>query len=170
MKKMKLSLNFTKNNLKFYITLSIFCVIFLFSLIFYLKDYKKRFVFLYPAVENGQYVLETRYFQKYGKKYSDLDSYEYYLRRYVDDLLLGSTFERTKLLFKLGTKAEDCFLRDDTLYLNLSKDLLQVGDESVDIRLGTELLCQNIKKNFKKVKKIELYVDGKYAFENEGIN
>lgn len=164
-----MKLTFSKKNLSFYIISVLILVVFIISLFFYIKGYKKRYVFIFPAVDEGQYVLENRYFQKYNKEITDLSANEYYLNRYVDDLLLGSTLERTKLLFKLGTKAEECYLRGDILYLNLSKDLISVGNETVDIKTGVELLEQNIKKNFSKVKKIELFVDGKYAFENEKI-
>lgn len=164
-----MKLSFSKKNLSFYVINGLILAVLIFSLIFYIKSYKKRFIFIYPAVDEGQFVVETRYFQKFNKKISDLSSYEYYLNRYVDDLLLGSTLERTKLLFKLGTKAEECYIRDDVLYLNLSKDLLNVGNETVDIKQGVDLLNQNVKKNFSKIKKIELFVDGKYAFENEKI-
>jgi len=157
-----------KNKLITYISTGILVLFFLISLCcFFITNNKKKFLYVFPSAEENQYFLETRYVKKYNKKLSDLSSTEYYINKYVDDLLLGSTLERTKLLFKSGTKANSCFLRNDVLYIDLSKDLLTVDSEAADIREGVNLLYTNIKRNFKKVKEIELYVDGVYAFEKD---
>ena len=84
---------------------------------------------------------------------------------FIDELLLGSGVERTKLLFTPGTKVESCFLRKDILYLNLSDDLMQMGDGVLNIEDGVELLKKNIKSNFSKVKTIQIFVNGQFAFE-----
>lgn len=159
-----------KNKLTAYISAGVLLLFFIISLCcFLIKGNKKRFLYIFPSAEENQYFLETRYVNKYNKKISELSAYEYYINQYIDDLLLGSTLERTKLLFKSGTKSKSCFLRDDVLYLDLSKDLLTVDSEAADIREGVNLLYTNIKKNFKRVKNIELYVDGVYAFEKDTL-
>ena len=80
--------------------------------------------------------------------------------------LLYSTIERTKSLFASGTKVLSCFQRDQTLYLNLSSDLLEMGEGVIEIRDGMDLLKKNIQKNFSKIHEIEIFVNGKIAFEN----
>ena len=62
---------------------------------------------------------------------------------YIDEILLGSTVERTKYLFTPGTKVLSCFERNHVLYLNLSQDLLQMGEGVIEIREGIELLTKN---------------------------
>ena len=84
---------------------------------------------------------------------------------YIDEILLGSTVERTKRLFAPETRVISCFERDHVLYLNLSSDILQMGDGVIEIREGRELLKKNILRNFSKIDSVEIYIDGKSAFE-----
>ena len=84
---------------------------------------------------------------------------------YIDEILLGSTVERTKMLFTPGTRLLSCFERNHVLYVNLSQDLLQMGDGVIEIREGTELLKKNIMKNFSEIDSVEIYIEGKSAFE-----
>ena len=84
---------------------------------------------------------------------------------FVEEMLLGSTVERTKKLFTPGTRLLSCFKRDGVLYLNLSQDLLDMGDGVVEIKEGTELLKKNIMRNFSGIDSVEIYIEGKLAFE-----
>ena len=83
---------------------------------------------------------------------------------FIDEILLGSQLERTKKIFTFGTKVLSCFQRDEQLYLDLSADLLQMGDNVIDIKEGFDILKLNITKNFSDIKKINFFVDGKYAY------
>ena len=40
-----------------------------------------------------------------------------------------------------------------------------MGNSVIDIKAGVELLKKNIMHNFKKIDRIELFIDGKYAYE-----
>lgn len=133
--------------------------IFVFSFMGYVisKDGHRR-VFIFPSAENGKYIIEYR---NLTKKPHQGD-----IQLYIEEILLGSTVERTKLLFKPGTKVISCFERKHVLYLNLSNDLLDMGDGVVEIREGTELLIKNIKENFSEISEVQIYIDGKSAFEN----
>ncbi len=144
-----------------YIRLSVFSlIIFLFlisSLLFLISNKKERRLFIFPSVDEGNYVVEYRYLEKnpvQGK-----------IQLFVDELLLGSGIERTKLLFARGTRVLSCFLRKGVLFVNLSPELLAQEDSAVQIQEGVELLKKNIKANFGNVSEIEIYVDGKYAYE-----
>lgn len=128
---------------------------------FYVKNSGKRRVFIFPSADNGKYILEYRYLPEKPVQ-GDINLY-------VDEILLGSGVERTKMLFTPGTKAESCFLRNGTLYVNLTADLLAMGNGVVDIKDGIDLLKENIQNNFHKVKKVEVFVDGKYAFESDDL-
>lgn len=147
-----------KKFIKYYIISFLAVLIFAGSVvIFESKGFGTRKVFIFPSADEGQYVLEYRNLKKDKKQ---LVNY------YIDEILLGSGVERTKKLFAAGTKVQSCFLRGNTLYLDLSADLINAGNDCVNIKDGVDLLEKNVKKNFPKIKNIILFVDGKLAFEN----
>ncbi len=141
--------------------LTIVCLVsLLISLIFFTlsKDTSRR-IFIFPSADNGEFIVEYRNLNKNPVQGS--------VNFYIDELLLGSTVERTKTLFTPGTKVLSCFQRDHILYLNLSSDLINMGEGVIDIKSGMNLLEKNIKKNFPKIHEIEIFVNGKMAFENQ---
>lgn len=144
-----------------YIRLAVFSLIvflFLVSLVFFsFYNKKERRLFIFPSVETGNYVVEYRYLDKnpvQGK-----------IQLFVDELLLGSSIERTKLIFSRGTRVLSCFLRKGVLFIDLSPELIVQEDSAIQIEQGIELLKKNIKSNFGNVSEIEIYVGGKYAYE-----
>ena len=132
--------------------------LFVFSLMGYIvsKDSHRR-IFIFPSADDGKYIIEYR---NLTNKPHQGD-----IQLYIEEILLGSTVERTKLLFTPGTKVISCFERKHVLYLNLSNDLLSMGDGVVEIREGTELLIKNIKGNFSEIDDVQIFIDGKSAFE-----
>jgi hypothetical protein len=120
------------------------------------KDTHRR-TFIFPSAEDGKYIIEYRNLTNHPHQ-GDINLY-------IDEILLGSTVERTKWLFTPGTRVISCFERDHVLYVNLSADLLQMGDGVIEIREGTELLKKNIMKNFSKIDSVEIFIEGKTAFE-----
>lgn len=148
-----------KNKFKVGSIIIILIVTFIISLILFLTQGKgKKRVFLFPSADNGKYILEYRHIS------TELEQSE--VLSYIDDLLLGTGTERTKMLFTPGTRVKECFVRNNILYLNLSDDLIKMNNDVATIDEGVELLKKNIKMNFRNIKKIELFVDGKYAYEN----
>lgn len=140
------------------VIISLIVILFLVSLIlFVVQTSGKRRTFIFPSVDSGSYVVETRYLPSKPAQGS--------INLFIDELLLGSGVERTKMLFTSGTKVESCFLRKDILYLNLSDDLMQMGDGVLDIEDGVELLKKNVKTNFSGVKTIQIFINGQFAFE-----
>ena len=129
------------------------------SLIYAVKGYGKRFVFIFPSVDEGKYVLETRYLKQNPNKD--------YINFFLDELVLGSGLERTKYLFTPGTKIISCFERNQMLYLNLSADIINMGHNVIQIKDGMELLKKNVYKNFPDIKEVQIFVDGNYAYEIE---
>ena len=155
----KATINMLKNkSLPIFIISLIVIGLFVFSFMGYLvsKDSHRR-VFIFPSAEDGKYIIEYRNLTN--------KPHQGNIQLYIEEILLGSTVERTKLLFTPGTKVISCFERKHVLYLNLSNDLLSMGDGVVDIREGTELLKKNILKNFSKIDTVEIFIDGKTAFE-----
>ncbi len=148
---------FTKENLYKIILISILLVTFIISLILYLvKDYERK-TFIFPSVVENEYVMEYRNLNKKPHQGS--------VQLFIDELLLGSQVERTKKIFMPGTKVLSCFQRGKVLYLNLSDDLIKADDTVIDIKSGIQLLDKNIKKNFPKIETVEVFVNGKIAFE-----
>lgn len=137
----------------------IFLITLLFSVLSYIigKDSVRR-TFIFPSADKGEYIVEYRNLTK--------EPIQGDVQLFIDELLLGSTIERTKSLFSSGTKVLSCFQRDQTLYLNLSSDLLEMGEGVIEIRDGMDLLKKNIQKNFSIIHEIEIFVNGKIAFEN----
>ena len=155
----KATINMLKNkSLPIFIISLVIIGLFVFSLMGYIvsKDSHRR-IFIFPSADDGKYIIEYR---NLTEKPHQGD-----INLYIDEILLGSTVERTKLLFTPGTKLLSCFERDHILYVNLSSDLLQMGDGVIEIREGTELLKQNIMRNFSKIDQVEIYIEGKSAFE-----
>lgn len=133
--------------------------IFLFSLLSFLIGQKShRRIFIFPSADDGQYIIEYRNLAK--------NPHQGDINYFVDELLLGSTIERTKFIFTPETKVLSCFSRNNVLYLNLSSDLLAMGDGVVEIKDGINLLKENVKKNFSKIDEVEVFVNGKIAFDN----
>ena len=116
-----------------------------------------RRTFIFPSAEDGKYIIEYRNLTN--------NPHQGDINLYIDEILLGSTVERTKGLFAPGTKVLSCFERDHVLYVNLSADLLQMGESVIEIREGVELLQKNILKNFSKIDSVEIFIEGKTAFE-----
>lgn len=148
---------------KEYINKTILLIILVFSflislLCFTFSGSEKRCSFIYPSADDGKYIIEYR---NLTKKTIQGD-----LRYYIDELVLGSQVERTRSLFTPGTKVLSCFVRNGVLYLDLSADILRVDESGISIREGVDLLEKNIRNNFPSVHKIELFIDGKRAFEN----
>lgn len=137
----------------------IFLITLLFSVLSYIigKDSVRR-TFIFPSADKGEYIVEYRNLTK--------EPIQGDVQLFIDELLLGSTIERTKSLFSSGTKVLSCFQHNQTLYLNLSSDLLEMGEGVIEIRDGMDLLKKNIQKNFSKIHEIVIFVNGKIAFEN----
>ena len=155
----KATINMLKQkNLAVFITSLLIAGLFVLSFFFYIvtKDTCRR-TFIFPSAEGGKYIIEYR---NLTEKPHQGD-----INLYIEEILLGSTVERTKMLFTPGTKLISCFERNHILYVNLSQDLLQMGDGVIEIREGTELLKKNILRNFSRIDSIEIFIEGKSAFE-----
>ena len=133
---------------------AVFCVSFLWYVV---SRNTCRRTFIFPSADDGKYIIEYR---NLAEKPHQGD-----INLFVDEVLLGSTVERTKMLFTPGTRVLSCFKRDGILYINLSHDLLQMGDGVVEIREGMDLLKKNIMRNFSGIDTIEVFIEGKTAFE-----
>ena len=145
---------------KKYIYRLILSIILIISLVvslvfFYGKKNTVRRMFIFPSI-SGELIIEYRNIDK--------NPVQGEVQYFIDEILLGSQLERTKKIFTFGTKVLSCFQRDEQLYLDLSADLLQMGDNVIDIKEGFDFLKLNITKNFSNIKKINFFKDRKYAY------
>ena len=83
---------------------------------------------------------------------------------YVNEILLGAQTERTERLFSKDTKLLSCFLRDKTLYVNLSKGILNSDSKNISIKESVELFKKNILDNFSSISDVEVFVEGNLAY------
>ena len=131
----------------------------IFSLVmFFLNGYSQRRVFLFENLDREGLFAENRYFPK--NKF--LDEVELY----VSELLLGPINERYKSVFAPGTKLKSCFIRDGVLYVDLSLDAHFTDKKVSEIREGTEIFKKNIFRNFRKIDKINIYIEGRKIFDD----
>ena len=126
------------------------------SLCFYfVKSNGTQKTFVFPSVEKGQFIIERRNIPK-----SYMENAEYY----VNEILLGAQTERTERLFSKDTKLLSCFLRDKTLYVNLSKGILNSDSKNISIKESVELFKKNILDNFSSISDVEVFVEGNLAY------
>ena len=150
----------TKKYLPQVIIIGVAVVAFLVTLLcFVISNKTDRREFLFPSADDNSLVIEYRNLPK--------KSVQGDVQLFIDELLLGSSVERTRLLFSPETRVISCFQREGTLYLNLSSDLLFTNSGIMPLEQGAELLEKNIKLNFPEVETVELYVDGNLAFEKK---
>ena len=150
--------NLSKNSKKLIILASILFFIFAFSLIFYLVDIKSsRRVFLFEGIDDGKVHLEIRYLPKVEK--------DIRVQQYVEDLLLGPIHDRYRPLFSIGTTINSCFLRDKTLYIDLSKEAVLKTGIASETEKGVELLKLNITKNFSNIDNVILFMMGQEVYK-----
>ena len=154
---MKISI---KKYIPFFIALACALILFVLSVSIYAKKaYGKKYVFIFPSVDEGKYLLETRYLKENPNKS--------FLNYFADELVLGSGLERTKYLFTPGTKVISCFEREGVAYIDLTSDIIYMGHNVINVREGIELLKTNIIHNFGDIKDVQVFVEGKYAYEIE---
>lgn len=121
------------------------------SIVFFcIKNPGQRRVFYFNDLDTGSVSVEIRYLPKKSPQGE--------INYFVDELLLGPLDNRMQPLFSRGTCVKDCFMSDDTLYLNISDDAVLEQNGSMKVKDACVLLKKNIRKNFPKIKNIELYI------------
>jgi hypothetical protein len=88
------------------------------------------------------------------------------VRLYVDELLLGPQTNRYRILFTQGTRVLSCIQNGSTLYLDLSEEALFNVEPAPPVRTAVEILEKSIKRNFSSIKTVEIFINGKKAYEN----
>lgn len=126
------------------------------------KNIGKRRVLCFEAVDGSGLYIESRRITEY----SSVQGRDVHVQQFVQELLLGPVTNGFKSLFLQGTRLESCFMQDNILFINLSKEALFPGATTSATKDGVDLLVYNIKKNFSWVKSVEIYIDGNKVYEN----
>ena len=113
-----------------------------------------RRLFLFPVSGSSKLQKEVRYL--------DSNPVQGKIQYYIDELILGPSLYRSRPIFTAGTKVEYCFMREKTLYVGLSEQAILQEGGSVEMSLAVSLFKENIQKNFKGIKNIELFIDGNF--------
>lgn len=115
-----------------------------------------RRTFVFQASDSGKQRLETRYEPVNPPQ----GKYHYY----IDELLLGPISEHCQGIFQKGTRVLGCSKKDDTLYVNLSKEILQANAFNADFKAQAELFKKNILMNFSNIKNVKIFIEGTTPF------
>lgn len=129
----------------------------------------------FAAVNAGK-TKRIMYFQQVGSeklakeiRYIPKNDAQNPLENYISELLLGPEIRRARPLFTLGTSLDFCIQKDDVLYVGLSDDAVFQDNEAVEFSRAAELLRKNIKKNFPKIDKIEIFAGKNYVEGTENV-
>ena len=141
----------------FFICFALF-VVYTFSMIMYLTgDYTYRKTFMFEGLDKKALYVESRYFPRV----KNVDK----IQLYVEELVLGPIGNRYKNLFEPGTKVVSCFVRGRDLYVELSRDALFPSVTTSNFDDSVRIFEKNILRNFPKISKIHLYIEGKKVGE-----
>ncbi len=140
----------------YFILAFIFLYFFVSLMVWIVKFPGIRRTFIFQSSDSQKFRLETRY----APVNPPQGKYHYY----IDELLLGPISEHCKEIFQRGTKVLSCSKKNDTLYVNLSKELLQANAFETDFKAQIELFRLNITRNFSNIKKVEIFIDGTTPF------
>lgn len=113
--------------------------------------------FTYKSSDSDKYRIEYRYLPAKPVQGP--------IQNYIDELLLGPISEHCTPVFEKGTKVLSCFKKENVLYINLSDDLIRADSQTTDFRKQIDLFEKNVFRNFGTINKIELFIDGKTAFD-----
>lgn len=149
----------TKVNLSTKILFFVLLIMFIFSFVmFFVQGYSHRRVYLFESLDKPGLYAENRYYPNIPY----LDDIELF----VSELLLGPIGERYKHVFAPGTKLKSCFLQDNVLYIDFSSEALFPNEKVSEVREGAEIFKKNIFRNFRKIDKINIYIEGRKIFDN----
>jgi hypothetical protein len=120
-----------------------------------------RAVMTFYTVADGKDLVEER-----GVKYADARGLDARVRRYVDEVLLGPMSHGAAGFFPAGT-VQACIVDGETAFIGLPAQAALAGVTSaeggytVDSTRALDTLRQDIGQNFRQLKNIEIFIDGR---------
>ena len=130
--------------------------------LFNFKDMGNRRVLYFDAIDGSGLYMESRRIVEY----SPVQGRDVDVSQFVQELLLGPATNGFRLLFPLDTRIESCFIQDEVLFINLSKEALFPGETALPTKEAVDLLIYNIEQNFSWIKSIEIYIGSNKVYEN----
>lgn len=121
-----------------------------------------RRVLYFDAIDGSGLYMESRRIVKY----SPVQGRDVDVSQFVQELLLGPTTNGFRSLFPLDTRIETCFVQDEVLFINLSREALFPGETTLPTKEAVDLLIYNIERNFSWIKSIEIYIGSNKVYEN----
>lgn len=118
-----------------------------------------RYVFLFESLDDADVHVEVRYINTVP----DGDE----ITCYLNDLLLGPSTNRYRPLFASGTTLRSCFLRNGTLFIDLSGEAMLQAGASSETERACSLLKENITSNFSRVDDIQIFILGNEVYREE---
>ncbi len=128
--------------------------------LFIAEDMGSRRVLYFEAMDDSGLYMEIRRIMRY----SPHQGREVHVRQFVQELLLGPAGNGFQPLFAREARLESCFVQDDILFINLSREALFPGESTSSLQDGVELMAFNVEKNFPWIKSVEIYIDGNKAY------
>lgn len=142
--------------------IALLIIIFIVSIfLFKAENIGNRRVMYFESMDGSGLYIESRRIVEYSSQ----QERDISVRQFVQELLLGPVGNGYKSLFELDTNLEACFLQDDVLFINLSREALFPGKSTSSTESGVEMMILNIKKNFSWIKSVEIYIDGNKAYD-----
>ncbi|PIE98910.1 MAG: hypothetical protein CR988_01025 [Treponema sp.] len=84
---------------------------------------------------------------------------------FVEELMLGPMNHDYYDYVKKTTKYNSCFVRGETLYIDLPKKVFTEVEENMSFRLFYDMFIKNIYTNCKKIKSVQMFLDGEPVYE-----
>ncbi|MGL4982447.1 MAG: GerMN domain-containing protein [Treponemataceae bacterium] len=117
------------------------------------KDFNRRVFYFETTAEDK---IKKEY--KYLKKDQRLD----YLQQYIEELLLGPFSNSLNSLFSKETRVKTLFVRNKSLYIELSDEALQ--GKLKKLKKTIAVFRKNIYTNFKNIDIIHVYIAGNEVY------
>lgn len=145
-----------KNKVFSIFLLTILVLAFATSMVFcFIEKVERRHTFIFPSVEKGEYIIESRFLPKTNKS-----SMEFF----IDELLLGPQTERCQYVFAKDTMLNSFIFNNGIVYVDLSDHALYPADNQISIKNSCELLEKNLHNNFPSVKEVKIFINGNQVF------
>jgi hypothetical protein len=119
-----------------------------------------RRTFVFYAIDSGLVTVEDRMLKRSPSREQDV-------RRYVEEVLLGSVSPDSAPLFPRETRLESLMYRDGVVYVNLSAAAALPPPEGGEVFRNMLTLHTGIRRNFFFVKDVRLFIEGKVVYDED---
>jgi hypothetical protein len=120
-----------------------------------------RRTFVFYSTLDGAVIVEDRMFRSSSSQETDI-------RRYVEEVLLGSVSPNADPLFDQETQLQSLLLRDGIVYANFNESaLIPVFSPEKGVFFSFLILNEGIRRNFSRVKDVRFYIGGREIFSKD---